>query len=201
MIARELVDRGIHDGAVLQAFREVPRHAFVEPVLRFQAYNASALPIGKAQSISQPYMVARMTESLCLNRESRVLDIGTGSGYQAAILSRICHQVYSVERLPALVAQAKQRLSHLGYHNVSIKLGDGFAGWPEYAPYDGIVVAAFSDSLPMALYEQLKLGGRLIMPIGNAKKQELFLFVRNLLAPKKVLLGECQFVPFVKSSK
>lgn len=197
MIERDLVKRGIRDPRVLKAFERVPRHIFVEPSLRFQAYEDHPLPIGAQQTISQPYMVALMTESLALNSECKALDIGTGSGYQAAILSCICKFVYSVERIPALVSRAKQRLDELQYHNVSVKLGDGWEGWTEYAPYDGIVVAAWASTVPNSLLQQLKVGGRMVIPIGDEKSQKLMLITRNADGFSEKSLGPCAFVPFV----
>jgi protein-L-isoaspartate(D-aspartate) O-methyltransferase len=200
MIDRDLVPRGIKDPKVLAAFERVPRHLFIESSLRYQAYQNSPLPIGAQQTISQPYTVALMTQQLELQSAAKVLDIGTGSGYQAAILSRLCKSVYSVERIAKLANSAKQRLAEVGYHNVSVKLGDGWDGWPEFAPYDGIIVAACSSSLPMKLYEQLKPQGRLIIPLGDDVNQELYMFTRGEKAPIRQHLGKCAFVPFIQTN-
>ena len=199
MVERDLIARGIVDPAIVAAFNLVPRHLFVTPNLRYQAYHPVALPIEGQQSISQPYIVALMLSKMGLTAQSKVLDVGCGSGYQAALLSRICKQVYAVERIPGLVHLAKQRLAQLNYHNVVVKLGDGFEGWPEFAPYDAIVVAACADSFPEALYAQLKEGGHLVLPMREGQQQMLYLYVKRAIKPKRVALGPCVFVPFVKA--
>ncbi len=200
MIERELISRGVTDMRLLQAFAEVPRHEFIDSPLKYQAYQNQALPIGQRQTISQPYTVAVMLQSLYLRPGARVLDVGTGCGYQAALLSRLCQSVYTIERIPALLRQAKRRFVRLDYNNVLAKLGDGWEGWPEYAPYDGIVVAAFSSRLPEKLYGQLKEGGRLVVPIGDTHRQELAVFVhQGAQGPQQISLGQCAFVPFVET--
>lgn len=201
MIDRDLVPRGINDPRVLAAFERVPRHLFIDSRFSYQAYADHPLPIGDGQTISQPYIVALMTQALKLPPNAKALDVGTGSGYQAAILSKLCRFVYSVERIPVLASAAKRRMDELDYHNVSVKLGDGWEGWKEYAPYDGIVVAAWAEQLPLKLFEQLKDGGRLVIPIGTETSQELMVFSREAnKPPQRKSLGLCSFVPFVKSA-
>ncbi len=170
---RLLSRRGIRDTKVLDAMAKIPRHLFVPPHLQDEAYADYPLSIGEGQTISQPYIVALMTEALELDSESNVLEIGTGSGYQAAILAEIAAKVYSVERLPILAERARETLRRLGYNNVKIKVGDGTLGWPEFCPYDGIIVTAASPSIPPPLIDQLKVGGRLVIPVGGAYSQEL----------------------------
>ncbi len=165
--------RGVKDPRVLEAMAKVPRHLFVPPHLRDEAYADYPLAIGEGQTISQPYIVALMTEALELPPQSRVLEIGTGSGYQAAILAEIAREVYSVERLPSLAQRAEKLLKKLGYTNVHIKVGDGTLGWPEEAPYHGIIVTAAAPSIPPPLLEQLAVGGKLVIPVGGAYSQEL----------------------------
>ena len=198
MVENDLKPRGITDQRVLEAFRQVPRHQFVDASLRFKAYEDHPLPIGHGQTISQPYVVAAMSQSLRLGDDAKVLDVGTGCGYQAAILATYCKSVYSIERVAALVGPAKRRLDNLGYNNVLVKFGDGFEGWPEYAPYDGIVVAAFGLKVPPRLIEQLKVGGRLVMPIGDSSSQALTVFRKESDAEvEQFVLGKCSFVPLV----
>ncbi len=165
-------DKGIKDERVLEAFRMVPRHVFVDTALQDRAYNDTALPIGKDQTISQPYTVARQTELLEVQPGEKVLEIGTGSGYQAAILCELGAEVYSVERHKKLYEKARATLRELGYE-VRIKLGDGTLGWSAYAPYDAIVVTAGAPVVPDDLVEQLQINGRLVVPVGDARKQEM----------------------------
>jgi len=165
--------RGVKDPLVLAAMAKVPRHLFVPHHLRDEAYADYPLAIGEGQTISQPYIVALMTEALELTPQSRALEIGTGSGYQAAILAEIAKEVYSVERLPSLAHRAESLLRELGYTNVHIKVGDGTLGWPEHGPYEGIIVTAAAPSLPPPLMEQLAVGGKLVIPVGGAYSQEL----------------------------
>lgn len=179
MVQRQLVARGISDRRVLAAMEEVPRHLFVDESIRFEAYDDTPLPIGEGQTISQPYMVAVMTELLGLAGGEKVLEIGTGSGYQAAVLSRLCGQVYTVERIEVLSVRARQILKECGYDNVSFLVGDGTDGWPEEAPYDGIIVTAGAPKVPDVLANQLKLGGRLLIPVGNRWSQTLKRVVRT----------------------
>jgi protein-L-isoaspartate(D-aspartate) O-methyltransferase len=186
-VARQLEARGIRDAAVLAAMRAVPREKFVPPDLERQAYDDGALPIGHGQTISQPYIVARMTQALALGDWSaahsgarpRVLDVGTGSGYQAAVLAELVRWVYSIEVIPDLAEEARTRLRRLGYRNVSVKTGDGNAGWPEHAPFDGIIVTAAAAAVPEALPAQLRNGGRLVIPVGQRDGQDLMLIEKS----------------------
>lgn len=161
--------------AVRQALLDVPRHAFVPDALQDAAYDNSPLPIGEGQTISQPYIVAIMTELLALGPEQQVLEIGSGSGYQTAVLARLAKQVYSIEIVETLAKRAANRLKLLGYHNVEMRVGDGYRGWPEAAPFDAIIITAATESVPPPLLEQLKPGGRLIVPLDNGFDQELTL--------------------------
>jgi len=173
MVATQIAARGVTDPAILAAIRTVPREAFVRPELAEFAYDDIPLPIGEGQTISQPYIVAVMTAALRPSPEDRVLEIGTGSGYAAAVLHCLVKQVYTVERLEILYRLARRRLRRLGYHNVSVHHGNGTLGWPEHAPYDGIVVTAGGPTIPTALQEQLALGGRLVMPVGAQPTQQM----------------------------
>lgn len=179
MFREDLIGRGIKDAAVLRAIREVPREEFVPPELAAHAYADHPLPIEEEQTISQPYIVAYMTEALELSPTDRVLEIGTGSGYAAAVLSRIVKTVYSVERLVRLADKARARLTALGYSNIVVHAGDGTLGWPEHAPYDAIVVTAGAPKLPEALLQQLALGGRLVIPIGPTSYLQMLIRVRR----------------------
>ena len=173
----EMVDllesRGIRDSKVLKAMAKIPRHLFVPPHLLGEAYADYPLSIGEGQTISQPYIVALMTQALALDESSRALEIGTGSGYQTAILAEIAKEIYSVERIPALMRKARNILEKLGYRNIKMKVGDGTLGWPEDAPYDAVIVTAASPSIPAPLLDQLKIEGRMVIPMGGAYSQEL----------------------------
>lgn len=173
MIEHHLKARGIKDPAVLQAMREVPREAFLPESMAEFAYKDSPLPIGRGQTISQPYIVAAMTELLKLTNDARVLEIGTGSGYAAAILSRIAAEVYTIERYEDLAKAAQIRFRDLGYDNIHVLNGDGTLGWPEHAPYDRIVVTAGAPEIPQPLKKQLAVGGHLVIPTGSSRTQEL----------------------------
>lgn len=168
MVTRQIEERGIRHPGVLKAMRDTPRHLFVPDEIKSRAYDDTPLPIGWGQTISQPYIVASMTELLDPKPHHRVLEIGTGSGYQAAILSPLVAQVYTIEVVPQLGAQAEERLKRMGYKNVTVRIGDGYQGWPEHAPFDLIILTAAPPQLPGALVEQLKNGGRLVAPIGTA---------------------------------
>jgi protein-L-isoaspartate(D-aspartate) O-methyltransferase len=173
MVERQLVGRGIRDSRVLAAMRRVPRHRFAPESLRAEAYADYPLPIGEGQTISQPYIVARMTELLLLEGRERVLEIGTGSGYQTAVLAELATEVYTIEYLPALAARATRTLNALGYARVRVRTGDGTLGWPEAAPFDRIVVTAAGPGIPPPLVDQLVEGGRLVIPVGSATAQVL----------------------------
>jgi protein-L-isoaspartate(D-aspartate) O-methyltransferase len=167
MVEIQIRNRGISDENVLNAMRKVPRHQFVPTSLQQQAYRDEPLPIGENQTISQPYIVAYMSEQLDLKKDHRVLEIGTGSGYQAAILAELCDSVFTIEIIPTLSQKAQTTLMKLGYKNIFLKIGDGYLGWKEKAPFDAIIVTAAPDHVPQPLLDQLKLGGRLVIPVGN----------------------------------
>ncbi len=173
MVDEQLIPRAIHDQRTLEAMRKVPRHLFVEEAMKNQAYGDFPLPIGKGQTISQPFIVALMTQSLGLKGDESVLEIGTGSGYQAAILAQICEKVYTVERIDSLLVQARKVFDSLHYLNILTKLDDGTHGWPEYAPYDAIIVTAGGPKVPEPLLEQLADPGILIIPVGDRGVQDL----------------------------
>jgi protein-L-isoaspartate(D-aspartate) O-methyltransferase len=195
MVARQLVARGIRDTRVLAAMRRVPRHRFVPPRLEAEAYGDHPLPIGEGQTISQPYMVARMTELLGLAGWERVLEIGTGSGYQAAVLAELAAAVYSIESLPTLADHARRILGELGYRNLLVRTGDGTLGWPEEAPFDRVIVTAGAPSVPEPLVAQLSEGGRMVIPVGREECQVLQVLERQRGALQ--VSGDCECV-FVK---
>jgi protein-L-isoaspartate(D-aspartate) O-methyltransferase len=197
MIEKQLRRRGISDSAVLAAMKAVPRHEFVPQELRSRAYEDVPLPIGGGQTISQPYIVAAMTTALHLQPGDRVLEIGTGCGYQAAVLSRLVKEVFTIERRPELASAASAKLARLGYANAHVHCGDGTLGLPEFAPFDAILVAAAAPAVPKPLLAQLAEGGRMILPVGDAEHQELQLIEKRGDAfPTKMLEG-CRFVPLV----
>ncbi len=180
MVERDLKARGIHDPATLRALSVVPRHLFVPSALKKYAYRDSALPIQEDQTISQPYVVALMTQSARLQEGDRVLEIGSGSGYQAAVLSEIAAEVFTIEIIENLADNARQRLQSLGYDNVRVRHGDGYQGWPERAPYDAILITAATPQIPQPLMEQLRVGGRLVVPLDRGGEfQELSVLVRT----------------------
>ncbi len=179
MVESQIAARGIRDKRVLEAMKKVPRHLFVDEALWDQAYSDFPLPIGSGQTISQPYIVARMTEELGLKGDEKVLEIGTGSGYQMAILAELARQVFSVERIPSLLQRARQVLDSLGYHNVMIKLDDGTWGWKEHAPYDAILVTAGSPTIPTPLLDQLKDPGVMVVPVGDEYSQTLTKIIKK----------------------
>jgi protein-L-isoaspartate(D-aspartate) O-methyltransferase len=173
MIEEQLIARGINDQKILDAMRLVPRHLFVEDAMQAHAYGDFPLPIGSGQTISQPYIVALMTMALQLNGSEKILEIGTGSGYHAAILSRLCSKVFTVERIDGLVGRARKVFDRLRYHNIVSRIDDGTVGWPAEAPFDGILVTAGGPRIPEPLLAQLADPGRLVMPVGNQDSQEL----------------------------
>jgi protein-L-isoaspartate(D-aspartate) O-methyltransferase len=197
MVETQLIPRGISNQRVLGAFRAVPRHLFVPEKIRASAYDDCALPIGEGQTISQPYMVAVMTEKLKLKGNETVLEIGTGSGYQAAILAGLCKKVYSVERIKALSERAAQKVREAGYTNVEFVVGDGTLGHPPAAPYHAIIVTAGCPQIPEPLIEQLKDGGRLVIPVGDVFQQILTTITKHESSLKTEESVPCVFVPLV----
>jgi protein-L-isoaspartate(D-aspartate) O-methyltransferase len=197
MVEMQLRGRDIVDERVLEAMERVPRELFVEEPDRRRAYDDAALPIREGQTISQPYMVARICEALQLRGPERVLDVGTGSGYQAAVLAELAEEVHTIERIPELAEQAGERLAAAGYGRVQVHVGDGTLGLPEHAPYDGIAVAAAAPGFPETLYEQLKTRGRLVVPVGGARGQRLEVAVRSPEGPAVIHSVPCRFVPLV----
>jgi len=198
-LVERLKNHGIRASAVLEQIRKVPRHLFVDEALASRAYEDTALPIGHSQTISQPYVVAKMTEALLEDFDGdKVLEIGTGCGYQTAMLAPLVKEIYTVERIPELLRKAKQRLRQLDIYNVRYRLDDGWQGWPKYAPYDGIIVAAAAPELPRKLLEQLAPGGRLILPVGPSGAQELTMVLRRADHFEQLSLGGVSFVPLVK---
>ena len=197
MVADQLVRRGIRDPRVLAAIGKVPRHRFVDEALSSRAYGDYPLPIGERQTISQPYMVALMTEALELSGHERVLEVGTGSGYQSSILAELCSKVYSVERIKSLADRAIRRLDELGYYNILVRVGDGSLGWSEEAPFDAVLVAAAAPTVPEMLLAQLGVGGRLVMPVGDAYSQVLRKAVRREEGIRWTDLGGCVFVKLI----
>lgn len=179
MVEEQLIPRGIHDPKTLQAMRTVPRHLFVDDAMAALAYSDHPLPIGSGQTISQPYIVALMTQALQLKGGERVLEIGTGSGYQAAVLSRICDRVFTIERIDALLVRARKIFDRLHYHNIVSRLDDGTIGWPDEAPFDGILVTAGGPKIPQPLVDQLADPGRMIIPVGDQYLQNLQLLEKN----------------------
>jgi len=197
MVSEQLAARGIDDARVLAAMRAVPRHLFVADAVRNEAYHDRPLPIGEGQTISQPYMVALMTQALNVQTGERVLEIGTGSGYQAAVLAQLGAQVFSIERIVTLADRASAVLEGLGYGNARVCIGDGNEGWPAAAPYDAAVVAAATRELPRAPISQLRIGGRMILPIGDDEGQELVLVERTSDGLRERYFGGCRFVKLI----
>lgn len=198
MIDRLRDHYGIRDPKVLEAMRNVPRHFFVTEALRGRSYDDNALPIDFNQTISQPFIVARMTELLELNKKSRVLEIGAGSGYQTAVLAQLASQVYSIERIGELARQAQGRIRDLGIYNATVKAFDGTLGWNAYGPYDGILVAAGGPRIPEPLIAQLKSGGHLVIPIGETREsQKLVRVIKSETGHSIEEHGPCQFVPLI----
>lgn len=197
MVKDQLAARGIRDPRVLQAFARVPRQEFIPEAFRAQAYEDHPLPIGEGQTISQPYMVALMTEQLRLQGHERVLEIGSGSGYQTAILAELALEIVAVERVPALLTAARRHLQALGYTNVQWVLGDGSLGWPSAAPYDAILAAAAAPQVPPSLLDQLAEGGRLVLPVGPADNQVLLRLEKHQGTWHREEIARCAFVPLV----
>jgi len=197
MVEEQIVSRGIKDAKLIAAVKKIPRHLFVEEALQNQAYSDHPLPIGEKQTISQPYMVALMTEALLLSGKEKVLEIGTGSGYQTAILAELSEKVFSIERIRSLAIRARKLLYELGYFNVEIKIFDGTFGWVEERPFDAIIVTAGSPDIPQPLIDQLAMGGRLVIPVGDAFVQDLFRVTKAEEGIKKEDLGGCRFVKLI----
>ena len=198
---RRLQEQGIRSPAVLGRIRDVPRHLFVDEALASRAYEDTALPIGHGQTISQPYVVARMTEALLeAGHVDKALEIGTGCGYQTAVLAPLVGKVFSVEYLSLLLRKARRNVASLGIYNVRYRQGDGWQGWPKYAPYDGIIVAAAPELIPTALLEQLADGGRMVLPVGPPRNQRLMRITRSDNDYRQEDLGGVSFVPLVRST-
>jgi len=197
MVEEQIFSRGIKDAKLIAAMKKIPRHLFVEEALQNQAYNDHPLPIGEKQTISQPYMVALMTEALLLTGKEKALEIGTGSGYQTAILAELSEKVFSIERIRPLALRARKLLYELGYFNVEIKIFDGTLGWMEESPFDAIMVTAGSPDIPQTLLDQLAIGGRLVIPVGDAFVQDLIRVVKTEEGIKKEDLGGCRFVKLI----
>jgi protein-L-isoaspartate(D-aspartate) O-methyltransferase len=194
MVQKQIEPRGISNPKVLAVLRKVPRHLFVSEALRDQAYGDFPLPIGEQQTISQPYIVAEMTQALDLETEDRVLEIGTGSGYQAAILAEMVFRVYTIERIRSLYMKARKLFDQLHYHNIITKYSDGSGGWPDESPFDAIIVTAGAPDIPEILVAQLVVGGRMVLPIGNQYSQDLIKIVKDEKGIRKENLGGCRFV-------
>lgn len=200
MVESQIRARGIRDARVLAAMEKVPRHLFVNEALRDQAYNDSPLPIDGGQTISQPYIVALMTEAMELTGKDKVLEIGTGSGYQTAILAELAEHVFSIDRVASLASAARRLLESLNYYNVAIRVGDGTYGWREEAPFDAIIVTAGAPNIPKTFVEQISIGGRLVIPVGGRHSQALIKITRLAEDPsdvKKEDLGGCRFVNLI----
>ncbi len=200
MVDSQIRARGIRDVRVLAAMEKVPRHLFVNEALRDQAYNDSPLPIDGGQTISQPYIVALMTEAMELTGKEKVLEIGTGSGYQTAILAELAEHVFSIDRVAALASAARRLLESLNYYNVAVRVGDGTYGWREEAPFDAIIVTAGAPNIPRTLVEQLSIGGRLVIPVGSRHSQSLIKITKLSDNPddvRKEDLGGCRFVDLI----
>jgi len=195
MVERQIEARGVKDTAVLRAMRQVPRHLFVPVSYAPQAYRDGPLALGHGQMISQPYIVAFMAEALRLRGDDRVLEIGTGSGYQTAVLAQLARDVFSIEIVKPLAEQAAAKLKELGYANVQVRAGDGYQGWPEHAPYDAILVSAAPDHIPQPLLDQLAVGGRMILPLGKKFSQDLMLIRRTHSGYERTPLLPVAFVP------
>jgi protein-L-isoaspartate(D-aspartate) O-methyltransferase len=196
-LVKKLREKGITDETVLDAFRKVPRHLFVDTMLYAQAYDDNALPIGEGQTISQPYVVAFMTQLLRLGRDQKILEVGTGSGFQTAILAQFSRRVYTIERNRDLGALALKRLRGMGYENVVFKVGDGTRGWVQHAPFDRIIVTAGAPAIPQELADQLAVGGRMIIPTGDRSVQDLEVYDKRETGVEKTTAGSVVFVPLI----
>lgn len=197
MVKRQIEARGVTDEKVLAAMRKVPRHLFVSEALGDQAYGDFPLPIGEQQTISQPYIVAEMTQAMQLTGDDRVLEIGTGSGYQAAVLAEIAYRVYTIERIHSLLVKARRLFDRLHYHNILTRYSDGTAGWIDESPFDAIIVTAGAPKIPEALIAQLATGGRMVVPVGDQHSQELIKIYKDEKEIRKTNLGGCRFVKLV----
>ena len=197
MVRKQIEARGISDRNVLAAMGKVPRHMFVSEALMDQAYGDFPLPIGEQQTISQPFIVAEMTQALQINSEDRVLEIGTGSGYQAAILAEIAFRVYTIERIHSLLIRARTLFDRLQYHNIVTRLSDGTTGWLDESPFDAIIVTAGSPKIPDTLINQLAVGGRMVVPVGDQHSQELIKMTKDETGIHQISLGGCRFVKLI----
>lgn len=199
MVSEQIIPRGIKDQAVLTAMRRIPRHRFVPAYYSAFAYYDGPVPIGHGQTISQPFVVALMSDALALQGAKKVLEVGTGSGYQAAVLAEIVPNVFTIEIVEPLAIEAAQTLAELGYRNIHTRVGDGYQGWPEEAPFDAIIVTASSEHVPQPLLDQLAVGGRLILPVGKAfqELQELVLYRRTMDGYERARLSLVRFVPLI----
>ena len=200
MVKTQIENRGVKDPAVLEALRKVERHRFVPESYASRAYSDHPLPIGEGQTISQPYIVALMTEVLNLKKSDKVLEIGTGSGYQAAILGELCDSIYTIEIVEPLGKRAANLLNTLGYENIKVKIGDGYKGWPEHAPFDAIIVTCSPTQVPQPLQEQLAEGGRMVIPVGKRDEQELVLLTKQEGKLQQNHIIPVRFVPMVDST-
>jgi protein-L-isoaspartate(D-aspartate) O-methyltransferase len=197
MVTNQIEARGIHDYRVVEAMRKVPRHLFVGEALQDQAYGDFPLPIGEGQTISQPYIVAEMTQALEVTPDDRVLEIGTGSGYQTAILAELAFRVYSIERVRELFVRSRKLLDQLGYHNVILKCSDGTLGWPSESPFEAIIVTAGAPNVPDKLVQQMSVGGRMVIPVGNRFSQTLLKIRKDERGAHATDLGGCRFVKLI----
>jgi protein-L-isoaspartate(D-aspartate) O-methyltransferase len=197
MVRRQIEARGVTDPKVLAAMQKVPRHLFVSDALRDQAYGDFPLPIGEQQTISQPYIVAEMTQALQPGKDDRILEIGTGSGYQAAILAEIVFRVYTIEKIYPLYTKSRKIFDKLRYHNIVTRYSDGTSGWDDESPFDGIIVTAGSPGIPQPLISQLAVGGRMVIPVGDLYSQELIKIYKDEQGIHKTNLGGCRFVKLV----
>jgi protein-L-isoaspartate(D-aspartate) O-methyltransferase len=197
MVERQIIARGVSDAAVIRAMSKVPRHLFVNEALADSAYEDFPLPIGEGQTISQPYIISEMTQALELTGDERVLEIGTGSGFQAAVLAEIVFRVYTIERNNTLFMRTRKLFDQLRYHNIVTRYGDGTQGWKDESPFDAIIVTAGGETIPQPLLDQLALGGRLIMPVGGLMSQELLLARKHKQGISIKNLGGCRFVKLI----